>query len=194
MTNVYELQKEEYEHKLMMARNREVRLEAEIDEANEKVRSEEAKFRQIKMEYDELKFQFSRRKILDDDSPKYTNYRTIRAVEAHPNQSYENNNQFEDRYTPKKQTQPAAIKPQDRANHFVIKNDAIADYNEIISDKLYQKNMKSSIGELLRWDSTAGKGANDYKNYKTNPRSYDNRSISNPPTRNNDYIYNTHFS
>ena len=186
--SMQDLYQEELEHKITMMKNKEIKLEEENEEAIEKYKTEEAKCRQLRLEYDELKFQFNRFKILSTDNARhfnnkysiydnegnfrYTDEYNFQHPNRHTNDSYgESHSPIARSAIPTPQL-TAPIKRKEWSgndNNFTPpQNEEYNDYNEIISDKLYQKNMKSSIGELLRWDSTKDRGVLKQVNRRNN--------------------------
>ena len=152
-------------------------MQFEIDQANEKARNSESRYRQLRIEYEsiksDLRYDHLKRQIEYSPKPqnRFEHYSRPTVSTMAPNTEVVHTSNY---------------KNSNRDDRFVIKSDPIVDYNEIISDKLYQKNMKSSIGELLRWDSTAGKNMQKafYNTQQIPQRGPSNRSISQPPNRN----------
>ncbi|CAI2363075.1 unnamed protein product [Moneuplotes crassus] len=179
LIGMYELQKEEFEHKFTLMRNKEIKLEAELDQAAEKYKAEEAKNRQLKMDYDELKFQMQRSRIFKDiDTP---NFRS-------PKELYDDVNDFHPRreYSPVNYNCPAPIAPKvvpnyDNSCHNETRADDQIDSQNLFDDVLFRKNMKSSVGDLLRWDSTKGV----YSNLPSKPQVHPQnpRNMNGSPTR-----------
>ncbi|CAI2385899.1 unnamed protein product [Moneuplotes crassus] len=192
LINMYELQKEDFEHKLTLMRNKEIRLEAEIEQISERYKIEESKNRQLKMEYDELKFQIQRQMIFKDI--KCSSYKPQCDL-------YTISEDFQHRDTYKPPSYKTLIPENPAATTFHTPypsgahNPARKTEQSSFSDTLYRKNdlnsniqnfqrknMKSSVGDLLRWEDP--KDSHQHPSSIPNPIHSKARSISSPPVRN----------
>lgn len=166
---MYELQREELEHKITLMRNKEIKLEAEVEQVNEKFRYEESKCRQLRVEYDELKFQFNRYKIMSNSPPRYEEYNRPTYHEYEYDFTPQNYEPYKtETYKPITIRQPPPIQQPAAAA-------------SVVSEKLYRKNMTSTVGDLLRWDSTKGVYASKSRESQSGHNKF--RSVSNPPTQ-----------
>jgi len=172
LINMYDIQLEELEHKMTMMKNKEIKLEAEIEQTNETVRHEETKYRHLKMDYDELKFQMGRNKILSSDVVKLDDFK-FRPNSYNIDYTKQYNSSRPEPYRPL--TTQQTPKPEPTKEIVPVVN--------AFSDKLYQKNMASTVGDLLRWDSTKGVFS-DRKRWPNRDAQGNGRSISSPPATN----------
>ena len=182
---MYELQKEEFEHKFTLQRNKEIKLDSELENMTEKYKHEEGRNRQLKMEYDELKFQFHRYKVFRD--LKIDQFQIPRMNDLGDDYGLRKEYTYEpQKYTPlmdpipsERQHEPVEEQPQQKTEQ----NEQTTAAASVASDRLYRKNMESSVGDLLRWDSTKGV----YSGPGTRQKNiFHNkvRSVSSPPTKN----------
>ncbi|CAI2360241.1 unnamed protein product [Moneuplotes crassus] len=182
LIGMYELQKEEFEHKFTLMRNKEIKLEAELDQAAEKYKAEEAKNRQLKMDYDELKFQMQRDQIFKDI--KIPNYKSdsdfYDAADDFLADKVYNPPSFKTMEMDYPNINPVFIND---SNNIETRPDDMTDAQSALSDFLYRKNMDSTMADFLRWDPKKG----GYTAVKTRnniaPSHNKTRSVSNPPVR-----------
>jgi hypothetical protein len=158
-----------------MMKNKEIKHESDLEQAIEKHRYDEARHRQLKIEYDELKFQFNRYKIFKDTSSVNENrYDNIYDMSNQINSVQKTQGYVPDRYRPL--ASPPVVRKVQKEEVKVMNmtqidtTAAVSDFSE----KLYRKNMASTVGDLLRWDSQNGV----YSNNKSGHNKV--RSVSNP--------------
>lgn len=164
-----------------MMKNKEIKYESELEQAVEKHRYDDSRFKQLKTEYDELKFQFDRYKIFKDSTKvqdyKYENlYEMANQITFVPKaQGY-----VPDRYKPLATYTPPPPQKEHIKEIQEPQIDTTTAANSEFSEMLYRKNMASTVGDLLRWDSQKGV-------YSNNRASHNKvRSVSNPPIQNHD--------
>ena len=134
------------------------------------------KLRQLKMDYDELKFQFQRYKVFKTSKqpqfqPPPELYAIAEDIQPQLYQSYKPT-----KYKPLMETIPSE-------KEIYKQVDPTTAAQSMISDSLYRKNMESSVGDLLRWDSTKGTYAGMRKPSEKHSFHNKTRSVSNPPAK-----------